>query len=461
MVSAFCIGGKTLIAALPVERWALKDLKPAEYNPRKKLTPEDKEYQDILNSIEHFTYVDPIIVNKRDGTVIGGHQRLTVLLDSGYTEADIVVVDLDKNDEKALNVALNKITGEWDNLKLRDLLVELDLGDYDVSLTGFSTQELEDLIELTDFEPEVSEDEFDADESYNESVSEGPLVKRGEVWQLGSHRLMCGDSTNIDDVQKLMGTKLMDLIITDPPYNVNYEEKAAVLNKYRPNNNGSMVIENDVLDWDDFYTFLFKAFTCMASYMREGAAIYVLHADNEGLTFRKTFDDAGLTLRQVLVWEKNNFVLGMQDYHWRHEPILYGQKDGARRYFINDRTQDTVILEDDVDLEAMKKPELIQYIKDMMHRYADQTTVIYEKKPMSNNLHPTMKPIELIAKFMKNSSKKGWNVGDLFGGSGSTLMAAEQLGRNAYLMEYDEHYASVIVKRWEDFTGQQAVRIEV
>lgn len=461
MVSAFCIGGKTLIAALPVERWALKDLKPAEYNPRKKLTPEDKEYQDILNSIEHFTYVDPIIVNKRDGTVIGGHQRLTVLLDSGYTEADIVVVDLDKNDEKALNVALNKITGEWDNLKLRDLLVELDLGDYDVSLTGFSTQELEDLIELTDFEPEVSEDEFDADESYNESVSEGPLVKRGEVWQLGSHRLMCGDSTNIDDVQKLMGTKLMDLIITDPPYNVNYEEKAAVLNKYRPNNNGSMVIENDVLDWDDFYTFLFKAFTCMASYMREGAAIYVFHADNEGLTFRKTFDDAGLTLRQVLVWEKNNFVLGMQDYHWRHEPILYGQKDGARRYFINDRTQDTVILEDDVDLEAMKKPELIQYIKDMMHRYADQTTVIYEKKPMSNNLHPTMKPIELIAKFMKNSSKKGWNVGDLFGGSGSTLMAAEQLGRNAYLMEYDEHYASVIVKRWEDFTGQQAVRIEV
>lgn len=461
MVSAFCIGGKALIAALPVERWALKDLKPAEYNPRKKLTPEDKEYQDILNSIEHFTYVDPIIVNKRDGTVIGGHQRLTVLLDSGYTEADIVVVDLDKNDEKALNVALNKITGEWDNLKLRDLLVELDLGDYDVSLTGFSTQELEDLIELTDFEPEVSEDEFDADESYNESVSEGPLVKRGEVWQLGSHRLMCGDSTNIDDVQKLMGTKLMDLIITDPPYNVNYEEKAAVLNKYRPNNNGSMVIENDVLDWDDFYTFLFKAFTCMASYMREGAAIYVFHADNEGLTFRKTFDDAGLTLRQVLVWEKNNFVLGMQDYHWRHEPILYGQKDGARRYFINDRTQDTVILEDDVDLEAMKKTELIQYIKDMMHRYADQTTVIYEKKPMSNNLHPTMKPIELIAKFMKNSSKKGWNVGDLFGGSGSTLMAAEQLGRNAYLMEYDEHYASVIVKRWEDFTGQQAVRIEV
>ena len=162
-----------------------------------------------------------------------------------------------------------------------------------------------------------------------------------------------------------------------------------------------------------------------------------------------------------MIWEKNNFVLGRQDYQWRHEPVLYGWKEGAKHYFVNDRTQDTVILEDDVDFEAMKKPELIQYIKDLMHRYADQTTVIYEKKPMSSKLHPTMKPIELIAKFMKNSSKKGWNVGDLFGGSGSTLMAAEQLERNAYVMELDEHYASVIIKRWEDFTGQQAVRIEV
>lgn len=443
-----------------IEKRSIKDLKPAEYNPRKALTPEDAEYQKIKRSIETFGYIDPIIINN-DGTIIGGHQRYSVLSELGYTEIDVVVLDLSKEDEKALNVALNKISGEWDDLKLRDLLVELDLGDYDISLTGFDNKELEELIELTDFEPEVTEDEFDSESAYNDSVSEGPLVKQGEVWQLGRHRLMCGDSTNIDDVQKLMGAELMDLIITDPPYNVNYEEKAAVLNKYRPNNNGSMVIENDVLDWDDFYTFLFKAFTCMASYMREGAAIYVFHADNEGLTFRKTFDDAGLTLKQVLIWEKNNFVLGMNDYHWRHEPILYGQKDGARRYFINDRTQDTVILEDDVDFEAMKKPELIQYIKDMMHRYADQTSVIYEKKPMSSSLHPTMKPIELIAKFMKNSSKKGWNVGDLFGGSGSTLMAAEQLGRNAYLMEYDEHYASVIIKRWEDFTGQKAVKIEL
>lgn len=445
---------------MKIENRRIIDLKPAEYNPRKALTPDDAEYQNIKRSIETFGYVDPIIINS-DGTIIGGHQRCTVLSDLGYEEVEVVVVDLNKQDEKALNVALNKITGEWDNLKLKDLLIELDLGDYDISVTGFNNKDLEELIELTDFEPEVSEDEFDSDSAYDESVSEGPLVKQGEVWQLGRHRLMCGDSTNINDVQKLMGAELMDLIITDPPYNVNYQEKAERLNKFRPNNNGDMAIENDMLDWDDFYTFLFRAFISMAAYMREGAAIYVFHSDNEGLTFRRSFDDAGLTLRQVLIWEKNNFVLGMNDYHWRHESILYGQKDGARRYFINDRTQDTVILEDDVDFEAMKKPELIQYIKDMMHRYADQTSVIYEKKPMSSSLHPTMKPIELIAKFMKNSSKKGWNVGDLFGGSGSTLMAAEQLDRNAYLMELDEHYASVIIKRWEDFTGQQAVRIEV
>ena len=438
----------------------LQDLKPAEYNPRKALTHDDVEYQKIKRSIETFGYVDPIIINK-DGTIIGGHQRCTVLSDLGYTEIEVVVVDLNKNDEKALNVALNKITGEWDELKLRDLLVELDLGDYDISVTGFDNQDLEELIELTEFEPEASDDGFDVDAAYDDSVSKGSLVKQGEVWQLGRHRLMCGDSTDINDVNKLMSGEMMDLIITDPPYNVNYEEKAADLNVYRPNNNGAMAIENDVMGDGDFYEFLLHAFNNMEVFMREGAAIYVFHADIAGFTFRHAFDDAGLKLSQVLIWEKNNFVLGRQDYQWRHEPVLYGWKEGAKHYFVNDRTQDTVILEDDVDFDAMKKPELIRYIKDIMQRYADQTTVMYEKKPMSSSMHPTMKPIELIAKFMKNSSKKGWNVGDFFGGSGSTLMTAEQLERNAFPMEYDEHYASVIIRRWEEFTGQQAVRIEV
>ena len=442
-----------------MEKRRLSELIPADYNPRKALTPEDEEYQKIKNSIEKFGYVDPIIINE-DGTIIGGHQRRTVLLDLGFDEVDVIVVALEKNDEKALNVALNKISGEWDQKALKDLLAELDLSEYDFTLTGFNQKELDELIELTDFEAEVSEDGYDSEAAYSESKETESIVKPGEVWQLGNHRLMCGDSTKKADVHKLLGEERLDLVITDPPYNVNYEEKAAALNEYRPNNNGAMKIENDLMDRGSFYSFLLTAFQNMEQYMRDGAAVYIFHADSEGLTFRQAFDDAGLRLSEVLIWEKNNFVLGRQDYQWRHEPILYGWKEGAGHYFVNDRTQDTVILEDDVDFDSMKKPELVAYIKDMIHKYADQTTVIFEKKPMSSNLHPTMKPLELIAKFMKNSSKRGWNVGDFFGGSGSTLMAAEQLGRNAFLMEYDEHYASVIVKRWEEFTGRKAVRIE-
>ena len=443
-----------------IEKRRLSDLVPAEYNPRKALTPEDSEYQKIKRSIEQFGYVDPIIINQ-DGTIIGGHQRRTVLMDLGFDEVDVIIVSLEKNDEKALNIALNKISGEWDEVALRDLLVELDLSEYDFTLTGFDQKELDDLIELTDFEAEVSEDGYDTESAYSESKETESIIKPGEVWQLGNHRLMCGDSTKIEDVQKLLGAEMLDLVITDPPYYVGYEEKAAYLNEYRPNDNGAMPIENDVMDGDSFYQFLRSAFGNMESYMRNGAAIYVFHADMQGLTFRTAFRDSGLKLAEVLIWEKNNFVLGRNDYQWRHEPILYGWKEGAAHYFVNDRTQDTVILEDDVDFDSMKKPELVQYIKDMMRRYADQTTVIFEKKPMSSSMHPTMKPLELIAKFMKNSSKRDWNIGDFFGGAGSTLMAAEQLGRNAFLMEIDEHYASVTIRRWEEFTGRKAKRIEV
>ena len=350
----------------------------------------------------------------------------------------------------------NRITGEWDETLLKNLLVDLDKSDYDFTLTGVDKAELDELIELSDFEAEVSEDGFDAQAAYQDSQQQESIIKPGEVWQLGNHRLMCGDSSSLDDVHKLLGEERLDLVITDPPYNVNYEEKAAALNEYRPNNNGAMRIENDLMDDRSFYSFLLKAFTNMKDYMRDGAAVYVFHADIEGLTFRKAFDDAGLRLSEVLIWEKNNFVLGRQDYQWRHEPVLYGWKEGAGHYFVHDRTQNTVILEDEVDFESMKKAELVAYIKDIVRQYADQTTVIYEKKPMSSNLHPTMKPLELIGRFVKNSSKPGWNVGDFFGGSGSTLMAAEQLDRNAFVMELDEHYASVIIRRWEEFTGRKA-----
>ena len=443
---------------LKTEKRKLAELRAAEYNPRKTLTPEDSEYQKIKRSIEEFGYVDPIIINE-DGTIIGGHQRTTVLKDLGYEEVDVVVVDLDKQKEKALNIALNKITGEWDELKLKDLLLDLDLGDYDITFTGFEQKDLTELVDSLAVEPETVDDEFDEEEAL-EQISE-PVTRLGDVWILGRHRLMCGDSTSQEDVAMLMNGEMADLIVTDPPYNVNYGDKAEMLDTYLPGkgHRNTSHIKNDNMDNTSFYQFMLQIYQSAYEFMRAGAAIYVFHAESTGHIFRQAFLDAGLKLAQCLIWEKNNFVLGRQDYQWRHEPCLYGWKEGAAHYFINDRTQDTVILEDDIDFEAMKKSELIAYLEELRRKYKDRTSVIYENKPTRNDIHPTMKPIALMGKFITNSSKSGWNVLDLFGGSGSTLMAAEQLGRNAYLMELDEKFCDVIVKRWEEYTGQSAVRI--
>lgn len=443
---------------LRTERRKLADLMAAEYNPRKALTPEDAEYQKIKRSIEEFGYVDPIIINE-DGTIIGGHQRTTVLMDLGYEEVDVVVVSLDKNREKALNIALNKITGEWDELKLKDLLLDLDLGDYDISLTGFEQADLTELVDKLAIEPEAADDDFDEDEAL-EQVTE-PVTKHGDIWLLGRHRLMCGDSTDEEELAELMNGEMADLIVTDPPYNVNYGDKAEMLDAYLPSkgHRNNSHIKNDNMDNVSFYEFMLAVYRSAYEFMRAGAAIYVFHAESTGHIFRQAFLDAGLKLAQCLIWEKNAFVLGRQDYQWRHEPCLYGWKEGAAHYFINDRTQDTVLLEDDIDFNAMKKNELVAYLEELRRKYQNQTSVIYENKPTRNDIHPTMKPIALVGKFITNSSKSGWNVLDLFGGSGSTLMAAEQLGRTAFLMELDEKFCDVIVKRWEDYTGQKAVRI--
>lgn len=390
---------------MKMEKRKLSELRPADYNPRKLLTPEDKEYQDIKRSIEKFGYVDPIIINS-DGTVIGGHQRINVLMDLGYDEADVVIVDLDKDNEKALNIALNKITGEWDEIKLKNLLLELDLNEYDLQNTGFSAGEIEDLCVRLEKEVEAEDDNFDLEEELEKI--EDPITRRGDVWILGNHRLMCGDSTSPKDVAILLAGDEADLAMFDS--------------------------------------------------MKPGAAAYIFHADSEGLAFRRAFRDAGFKLAECLIWEKNSFVLGRQDYQWRHEPILYGWKEGAAHYFIDDRTQDTVLLEEERDLESMKKEDLVTYIGQLEEFFKDKTTVLYENKPARNDVHPTMKPVSLLGRLMKNSSKPGWNVLDLFGGSGSTLMAAEQLGRNAYLMELSEKFCDVIVRRWEEFTGEKAIR---
>jgi DNA modification methylase len=453
--------GVNVAMNLRVENKKITDLKPAPYNPRLDLQPGDPDYEKLKRSIQEFGLVEPIVFNERTGYVVGGHQRLKVLQDLGWSEVPVSVVDLDPEKEKALNVALNKIEGDWDNFKLKELLEELDTGAFDITITGFDEEEIEDL--MTQFyveeETEVKEDNFDPDKAAEE-VQE-PITKPGDVWLLGRHRLMCGDSTNIDDVLRLMGGKQADMIFTDPPYNVDYE-----------GSNGKK-IKNDNMEDSAFYQFLYDAFVAMYTVLKEGGPIYVCHADSEGLNFRKAFKDAGFLMKQCLIWVKNSLVLGRQDYHWKHEPILYGWKPGAAHAWYGGRKQDTVV-EEDVDLVVQKEGDhfVLSFsngIKSVMVKVpsyeivfsgddSDSTTWRIEK-PKKNADHPTMKPIALCARAIQNSSKPGELVLDPFGGSGSTLIACEQTGRTCFTMEFDPVYADVIVKRWEEFTGQKAVRL--
>lgn len=423
------------------ERWKISALRPAEYNPRKRLRPGDDEYERLKRSIETFGYVDPIIINT-DGTVMGGHQRLFVLQDLGFTEADVSVVDLSKADEKALNIALNKIAGEWDEEKLAAIFAELDASDYDLTLTGFGRDELEEIM-LDGDEDRIDLDK--ADEIMPEPP-EDPVTRPGDVWIMGRHRLICGDSTKEETYATLMQGELAQLIVTDPPYNVDYEGVAGK-------------IMNDSMDADSFRAFLTDMYSAAASVTAPGAGAYIFHADSEGVAFREEFERAGFLLKQCLIWVKNSFVLGRQDYQWRHEPILYGWKDGAAHYFTEQRNLSTVIDESGrPDVESMSRDEMAELLS-MIYDEVDlmSTTILYCDKPLRNAEHPTMKPTALICKLVENSSKPGWVVMDMFGGSGSTLIACEATGRAARLIELDPKFCDVIVRRYMDVTEKRDV----
>lgn len=421
---------------MEIRKIEINELIPATYNPRKDLKSSDEEYQKIKRSILEFGFVSPLVVNK-DMTVIGGHQRLKVLQELGYTEVECIIVDLDKTKEKALNIALNKISGEWDTEKLESLLNELLQEDFDVSITGFNSEEIDDLLnEYLDTE----EDNFDIDEAINEI--EEPITKQGNIWLLGNHRLMCGDSTSNEDVSKLMSGSLADLVITDPPYNVDIE------------NSQGMRIQNDNMSNSAFNEFLTKSFKCMNEFLKPGGAFYIWFASREHINFESALNNNKLEVRQELIWNKNALVLGSQDYQWKHEPCLYGWKSGGSHYFIDDRTQTTVIDNVKTDFNKMKKEELVKILEDIISKI--NTTVINENKPTVNDLHPTMKPIKLLGRLIKNSSRINEKILDLFGGSGSTLIAAEQSNRICYMMELDPKYCDVIVKRWEKLTNKKA-----
>ena len=377
-----------------IEQMKVKDLKPYEKNAKK----HDKtQIANVAESIKRFGFAQPLVVDK-DNVLIIGHCRLLAAKQLKLREVPVVRMDdLTEEEVKQLRLLDNKLNeSDWDFDLLMDEVGELDFDGFDLDW-GF--KELEESAVVEDEAPEPV-------------MENPPISKLGDVWLLGNHRIMCGDSTNEDDVAKLMNGESADLLVTDPPYNVDYEGGTG------------MKIQNDSMSDEKFRNFLKDAFTNAINSMKAGAAFYIWHADSEGFNFRTACKEVGLQIRQCLIWQKNSMVMGRQDYQWKHEPCLYGWKDGAGHKWNADRKQ---------------------------------TTILEFDRPTKSDLHPTMKPVNLISYQVRNSSEQGDLVLDLFGGSGSTLMACEQLGRTCYTMEYDPRYADVIVKRWENFTHKKAV----
>lgn len=443
-----------------IDRILLARLKMAEYNPRRSLKPNDREYVNLKRSLSEFGYVDPIIWNERTGNVVGGHQRLQVLRDMGVQEAEVSVVDLPEEKEKALNIALNKIQGEWDQPALRELLDELSRTLPDITLTGFDPAEVEQLFSQVPEPTEVHEDDFDVGAAAA-SITE-PVTRLGDIWTLGQHRLLCGDATVASYYPGLMAGRQANMVFTDPPYNVDYEGGTAARLK----------IQNDKMDSGEFSEFLLRAFTNCIDATAPGGAVYVFHADAAGSDFRGALAQAGWLVKQCLIWVKNSLVIGRQDYQWKHEPILYGWKPGARHHWYGGRKQTTVLDEgsgisvsehEGYSLLTISTGTESTVIKVPSYEVVYQgdgaeTSIWRFDRPTRNGEHPTMKPVGLPGRAIKNSSRQGDIVLDPFGGSGSTLIAAEQLARPCYMMELDPVYCDVIVQRWEKFTGKKAER---
>lgn len=383
---------------MQIEYIKVRELKPYENNPRKNDSSVDK----VMASIQEFGFKVPIVVDK-DNVIVCGHTRWKAAKKIGMEEVPCVRADdLSEEQIKAFRLADNKVgeSSTWDEDMLK---LEIgDLPDIDMSKFGF------------DLKPEEAEA---VEDDYEVKLPEEPRAKRGEVWILGAHRVMCGDATDPEDVKKLIGGGAADLYLTDPPYNVDYTGKTK----------DALKIQNDKKNDTDFRAFLDEAFTAAKSVMKAGAAFYIWHADSEGYNFRGACVDVGWKVRECLIWSKDVFVLGRQDYQWQHEPCLYGWNEGAGHAWYSDRKQ---------------------------------TTILKFDRPKRSEEHPTMKPVPLFDYLIRNSTKPGDIVLDTFGGSGTTIMACEQDGRKGYCMELDPKYVDVIIDRWEKFTGSKAERQE-
>lgn len=395
--------------ALKIEQRFVADLIPYAANSR---THSDAQVAQIAASIKEFGWTNPILIDGQN-TIITGHGRLLAARKLGMEEVPAIILDhLSKAQQRALVIADNQLAlnAGWDVDMLKAEIEDLHLENFNLSILGFDDNFLDGLLQS---EPSVGL----TDEDKVPDLPEKPKTVLGDVWVLGNHRLMCGDSTSVDEIDTLTQKQLVDMWLTDPPYNVAYEGGTKE----------KLTIQNDSMGDDQFRVFLRDAYIAADTAMKPGAVFYIWHADSEGYNFRGAAKDAGWQVRQCLIWRKSSLVMGRQDYHWLHEPCLYGWKDGAAHLWASDRKQ---------------------------------TTILEFNKPSRNGEHPTMKPVELFEYQMLNNTKGADIVLDSFGGSGTTMIAAEKHGRHARVMELDPKYCDVIIKRWQDFTGQQAVHAE-
>lgn len=386
----------------------VSELIPYARNAR---THSDEQIERIANSIKEFGWTNPILIDGENG-IIAGHGRILAARKLGIEKVPTIELSgLTEAQKRAYIIADNRLALDagWDEDILKLEFAELEKEGFELSKTGFSDEEIREMMADLDREVDGVEDVETPEPPKN------PKTKRGEIWILGTHRLMCGDSTSVEDVREVMGGGIADLWLTDPPYNVAYQGKTK----------DALTIQNDEMDDESFRRFLVSAYSAADSVLKEGAAFYIWHADSEGFNFRGACRDVGWKVRECLIWSKNTFVLGRQDYQWQHEPCLYGWKEGAAHNWYSDRSQ---------------------------------TTILEFDRPNRNAEHPTMKPVGLFQYLIGNSTKPGDIVLDSFGGSGTTLIACEQTGRSARIIELDPCYCDVIIERWQNLTGQRAVR---
>lgn len=440
-------------AIVQSQEMPLKDITPNKGQipgvPKNPRVIRDQKFRLLKKSIEE----DPEMLGLREillfsyqgkNIIIGGNMRYQALKDLGYTSAIVKILPADFTPEKlrAIVIKDNSGFGEWDWDALADEWEAAQLIDWGLDVPDLGNVKADEEAEEDDYNP-------------SDDLEKPAKSREGDIYALGRHRLICGDSTDPQIIDILCGSTVVDLYLTDPPYNVDYASKNKALNAAEKGNRIQKEIANDRMADGQFREFLNKALNAADRHLKPGGVFYIWHAGTEGFNFISAVRDTGWEFKQVLIWNKNNMVLGRQDYQWKHEPCLYGWKPGAGHYFIDSRSQLTVYQNEagEFDPEKMTKAELVDLVKKIGQLPTD---LIDEDKPLRSADHPTMKPLKLMGRCVKNSTRPGEVVLDSFGGSGSTLMACEQLGRVCFTVELDPHYVDVIIKRWEEYTQEEA-----